>query len=412
MQTFEEYYTATIRAARTPARPLEHGECQSPAAKRCRLCFAVDLTYEKEIALKNKALQQFWRDHQPQTPLAPLVVSPLGRGYRTVTKRKAFHRNDGVLLGLIDPSERGSETSFNVVRCAIEPEEHALIYHTLEAALAKRYADQLAQSLNYVIIKGSYTEFAVIFNVRETSPSIIRAANTLSKSLTHAVGKITGVFLYEEESHGRYYMGTKNTRVQPRLNKLFGKSELYQRIAGRSFLYSPLSFSQVNQSILEDLVNTAAELLNLSRNQTLYDLYCGYGLFSLCLAEKAGKVIGVEISPDSVESATANATRNHIANARFIRSDITATSLQRILMKASPDDVVLLDPPRNGTAAGVIEMIAARKPKRVLHLFCNIDLLPAELKRWNSCGYRPIHAIPFDLFPGTCEVEIGVVLEV
>lgn len=367
--------------------------------------------YEKEVALKNKALQDFWRHHQPQTPLAPLVVSPLGRGYRTVTKRKAFHRKDGILLGLINPSESGSETSFNVIRCAIEPKEHARIYSTAQSSLGKPYARTLAGVLNYVIIKGSYTEFAVILNVQEVSASIIKAANTLSKSLTHAIEDITGLFLFEEESYGRYYLGTKNPRIQPRFKKIFGKAEIYQRIAGRSFLYPPLSFSQVNHSIIEMLVATAGDLLDLNMTQTLYDLYCGYGLFSLCLAEKAGKVIGVELSMQSVEAAAANARRNNIANARFFRSDINAESLRRIMKHAASHDAVLLDPPRNGTAAGVIECIASCRPALVLHILCNIDLLPSELKRWKACGYKPVRAIPFDLFPGTSEVEVMVVLD-
>jgi tRNA/tmRNA/rRNA uracil-C5-methylase (TrmA/RlmC/RlmD family) len=243
------------------------------------------------------------------------------------------------------------------------------------------------------------------------SASIIKAANTLSKSLTHAVGKITGVFLYEEESHGRYYMGTKNPRVQLHLRKIFGKGEVYQRIAGLSFLYSPLSFSQVNHSIVEALVAKAAGLLDLQKDQTLYDLYCGYGLFSLCLADKVGKTVGVEMSPQSVEAAIANAKRNKLPHARFIRSDISGTSLRRIMSGSSVNDAVILDPPRKGTAEGVIETIAARKPKRVLHLFCNIDLLSSELRRWKDCGYKPVRAIPFDLFPGTSEVETMVELE-
>ena len=412
MHTFEEYFTTVVRAAAIPPRIIQPGECQSAASKRCRLCFAVDLTYEKEIALKNKALREFWRHHVPQTPLSPLVVSPLGRAYRTVTKRKAFLRKGRAHLGLIDPSESGSERWFSVIRCAIEPEEHARIYSAIRACLEKPYSTDLGENMNYVIIKGSYTEFTVILNVGEISASIIRAANTLSKSLTYSCKNVVSLFLYEEASHGRYYMGAKNPGVQPHLKKIFGKSEIYQRIAGRGFLYSPLSFSQVNQSIVERLVAQAGELLAFNKNQTLYDLYCGYGLFSVCLADKVRRVVGVEVSPQSVEAAEANATRNSIANARFIRSDITATSLEHILKHASPDDVVLLDPPRNGTAEGVIEAIAARKPKRILHLFCNIDLLSSELQRWKSCGYKPIRAIPFDLFPGTSEVEIMVMLEV
>lgn len=409
MRTFEEYFRSAIRAAAITPRPLQPGECQSTSAKRCHLCYAVDLTYEAEVRLKGKALQEFWRQVS-RSPLAPLIASPLGRAYRTVTKRKAFHRTDSVILGLIDPSEDGPETSFNVVRCAIEPEGHARIYAAVQAAMSKPHARSLAGSLNYVVIKGSYSEFTIIFSVSEVSASVVKAANTLSKSLSRSFPQVVGLFLFEDRSRGRYYLGTSNPRVKQVFRKVYGKNEIYQQIAGRSFLYSPLSFSQVNQSIAETMVGKTDDLLDLKKNQTLYDLYCGYGLFSLCLAGKAGQVVGVEISTESVASAIANARRNSVKNSRFFRSDITAQTVQRIMMNATNSDVVLLDPPRKGTAPGVIEAIAAKSPQRVLHIFCNIDLMPAELSRWQSCGYKVACAVPLDLFPGTSAVETMVVL--
>ncbi len=409
MRTFEEYFRSAIRAAAITPRPLQPGECQSSSAKRCHLCHAVDLTYEAEVRLKGKALQEFWRQVS-HAPLAPLIASPLGRAYRTVTKRKAFHRTESVVLGLIDPSEDGAETSFNVVHCAIEPEGHAQIYAAVQSAMSKPHARSLADSLNYVVIKGSYSEFTIIFSVAEVSASVAKAANTLSKALTRSFPQVVGLFLFEDRSRGRYYLGTSNSRAKQVFRKVYGKNEIYQQIAGRSFLYSPLSFSQVNQSIVEMMIGTASELLDLKKTQTLYDFYCGYGLFSLCLAGKAKQVVGAEISAESIASASANAKRNTVKNSRFFRSDITGEALQRIMMNATNNDVVLLDPPRKGTGPGVIEAIAAKSPQRVLHIFCNIDLMPAEISRWQSCNYRVEHAIPLDLFPGTPAVETMVLL--
>jgi len=411
MSTFEECFVDAIKEAHVPPRPLENGECQTRAGRRCNLCFAVDLQYEDERRIKNTSLQKFWRQQFPTVQLSSLVCSPRERCYRTVTKRKAFASNGTVQLGLIGLTARGAQKPMDVMRCAIEPPEHAVIYDQTQQSLGKPYAEPLARELKYVIIKGSYTEFSVILNVHSISPTLVRSANTLSKSLTHVCDKITGVFLFEDDSDGSYYLGSAETRQARRFRKIFGKGEIYQTTLGRSFLYSPLSFSQVNQSIIEPMVTEARKLLDLNKTVGVFDLYCGYGLFGLCLSDRAKTVTGVDMSHASVASAIANSRRQKAENVRFVQSDITADSLPRTLKNAGQGDVVILDPPRSGTAEGVIELIAAKQPARVLHVFCEIDLISKEIERWEKSGYRVSRAIPFDMFPGTAEVEVMVLLE-
>ena len=411
MKTLEEHLSKVISQSHKRGRPLKEGECQSPQGSRCTLCHAVDLTYEEEVSLKEEALQTHWKEHFSLPLLSRLVASPFGRGYRTVTKRRAFHVRGSVRLGLIAPAEEGSYKPFDVVECAIEPEGHAPIYRKVQEILEKPYAQPLADVLSYMIIKGNYMEYAVMINVRKVSPDVARAVNTLSKSLTHIFPAITSVFLYQDESSGRYYLGRSNKGKQPTVRKVFGKPDIHQRICGRSFLYSPLTFSQVNQSIADVFVTCAGELLALDKATTLLDLYCGYGLFALCLADKSHSVLGVEVSPEAIASAIHNAKRQKISNVRFLRSNITADSVARMIQPAHGRTVVLLDPPRSGTAEGVIECIAARKPARVVHIFCNIDIMPAELTRWTDDGYALTKAIPFDMFPGTSSIEMMVLLE-
>ena len=71
---------------------------------------------------------------------------------------------------------------------------------------------------------------------------------------------------------------------------------------------------------------------------------------------------------------------------------------------------MLLDPPRGGTAEGVIEVLAAKRPGRVVHLFCDIDIMPAEIRRWEASGYVREKVIPFDMFPGTSTIEVVTLL--
>jgi tRNA/tmRNA/rRNA uracil-C5-methylase (TrmA/RlmC/RlmD family) len=229
--------------------------------------------------------------------------------------------------------------------------------------------------------------------------------------MTRICERIVGVYVYEGDSGGRYYLGTKSIRSSPSIRKLYGKGEIYQKILGRSFLYSPLSFSQINPSIVESMVSRAGQILHLENGITLFDLYCGYGLFSLCLAAGTQKVVGIEASHDAVESAIANAKRHESLNVRFVCRDITSSSIQSLMRNAGPEDVVVLDPPRGGAGEGVIESIATKRPARVLHLFCNIDLMPKEINRWVAAKYKIAAAIPFDMFPGTSTVETMVLFE-
>jgi tRNA/tmRNA/rRNA uracil-C5-methylase (TrmA/RlmC/RlmD family) len=175
-------------------------------------------------------------------------------------------------------------------------------------------------------------------------------------------------------------------------------------------VFPPLAFAQINHFLLDTLTAKAATMLAPDPRATVYDLYCGYGLFALTLAGQLDRTIGADIAHSSIEAARANASRLGITNARFLRSNLNAPAVAELVRTMSPNDVVLLDPPRNGTAPGILETIASRKPKRILHVFCNIDLLPETVSQWNRAGYAVNEAVPMDMFPGTSSVEVLVLL--
>ncbi len=361
--------------------------------------------------MKDAALQEFWKTTVPtDIPLQPLVQSPRGRRYRAVSKRKVVHRRQGYILSLMTPDEGGSSSPIQVLDCLIEPETHAAIFAKIAGTLARQGDSPLLEALNYVIIKGNLKEHAVILNVRSISGPVVKQANALSRSLTSAVDAVKSVFLFEGEADDRFYLGTKRPDAAPVFRRLFGPEQLYEHVHGRSFLFNPLAFSQVNPSILDALVRKLEGVLALNARETFYDLYCGYGLFAVSLAGLSQRVLGAEWSHASVLDAKRNAERNGVTNARFVRTDIDGTTVGSLLGQSRPSDVAVLDPPRNGTAPGTIEVLASKRLRKVVHLFCNIDLLPSEVARWSQSGYTLDEAIPFDMFPGTDSVEVMTVL--
>src|SRR5699024_9309214 len=109
-------------------------------------------------------------------------------------------------------------------------------------------------------------------------------------------------------------INTKKTNVILGLeNKvIYGNGKINDYIDDLIFEISPLSFFQVNPVQTEVLYNKALEYANLSKNDTVFDIYCGIGTISLFLARKASKVYGIEIIEDAIKDAKINASINKL----------------------------------------------------------------------------------------------------
>lgn len=407
MTTYKDFLDRALRTL-PAAQDLPQGFCNAGTGRRCSLCSASRITYETEVAAKRDALQRFWEQHFPASLLAPLRVSPHGRMYRSLSKRKLFVQGREVLLGLIDPGETRTDGILPVDACAIEQRSHQDVYRRIKDATSLPALRSLFPVLRYVIVRGDEQHTLVILNVTETPPSLLKAANALSKILTTAPSTVRAVFLHEDESDGRYFLGSGHQAGGMRPRKLFGLQGLKHDVDGKRFFYPPASFSQVNHSALDGLAGTVRTLLRPDGTGTCLDLYCGYGLFGLVLAGSYKHVLGADMSPDAIDAAQDNAARQHARNARFVRSTLDEDSLEILLRRCKPPLSVVLDPPRGGTAEGILPLLAAFSPVRVVHLFCNIDRMPEELKQWEQEGYQVDAAVPVDMFPGTAAVEIVV----
>ncbi len=401
----------TQHYSKLPQRPLHAGECQTASKKRCSLCFAGRIDYPTELKYKELALKEYLNSLKIGVPMRPLIASPEGRVYRTISKRKAFLVNRQFSLGLIGVEDDTLKSyPMTVGQCMIEPKIHTDVYRIMQEYLQKKEHLSLAEEFNYVVVKGHDAEAAVIFNMNHFSSANRKEINRLSKHLTHKVKNIAGVFVFTDEERSKYYLRgnpKKDDRVNTRpIAKIFGKEKLFHKVGSTKFVHSPLSFSQTNHSILEPFITSARNLLSLNKEDILFDLYCGYGLFSLTLAPDVRKIIGIELSKASIHDAIDNARINKTSNVKFTGADISTHSLHRLLSSYRGSFKVLLDPPRGGTSEGVIELIGERKPEKVLHIFCNAEIIERELKRWDKAGYAPAAVQPFDMFPGTGEMEV------
>lgn len=189
---------------------------------------------------------------------------------------------------------------------------------------------------------------------------------------------------------------------------IVGKSYLREIFAGIELHIAADTFFQINTSAAELLFQAIVDQLNLQGDETIIDAYCGVGTFSLPLARKVRKVIGIEINSSSVEQAKKNAALNQITNVSFYTGKVK-NCISNIEHKP---DILILDPPRKGCDPQVIETILNLQPSCIVYISCKPATLARDIQLLCHSGiYQPVFIQPADFFPQTTHVECYVILK-
>ena len=207
-------------------------------------------------------------------------------------------------------------------------------------------------------------------------------------------------------------INTKQTNViLGKENKvLWGKDSITDYIGDIKFNISPMSFYQVNPIQTEVLYNKAMEYAGLSGDETVFDIYCGIGTISLFLAQKAKKVIGVEIVPEAIADAKNNAALNDMENTEF-HVGAAEEVIPRLYKQGYEADVVVVDPPRKGCDEALLDTIVKMGVEKLVYVSCNPSTLARDLRYLEDRGYRTVEVQPVDMFPFTFHVETVVMIE-
>jgi 23S rRNA (uracil1939-C5)-methyltransferase len=165
----------------------------------------------------------------------------------------------------------------------------------------------------------------------------------------------------------------------------------------------------VNPVQTEVLYSKVMEYADLTGIETVLDLYCGIGTISLLLAQKAGRVIGIETVEAAVRDAWANAELNGIFNASFMVGMVEKVMPQLVESDRKPD-VIVVDPPRKGCDESVLQAIIKMNPNRIVYVSCNPATLARDLRILEDGGYSTKKVQPVDMFPHSAHVETVVLM--
>ena len=204
-----------------------------------------------------------------------------------------------------------------------------------------------------------------------------------------------------------YCINTDDTNVilGREIVNLFGPGYITDYIGNVRYRISPQSFYQVNPVQTEKLYGTALEYAGLTGTETVWDLYCGIGTISLFLAQKAGRVYGVEAVPQAVADARENARLNGLTNVEFFEGRAEEVLPRMYAENRIAADLVVVDPPRKGCDAACLDTIVKMAPRRVVYVSCDSATLARDLKYLCGAGYEVEKVRCCDMFGWTGHVE-------
>ncbi len=215
------------------------------------------------------------------------------------------------------------------------------------------------------------------------------------KRYGNAIGFIESNVTKLENIQGIYISYPKSKGIS------IGKTYDIENISkyGLTLQISATSFHQTNSELNEILIDKALLLAAPSKKDTVLDLFCGAGNFSLPMATKAGKVIGVDFDGSAIKDAQNNMQINKLNNIQFKVQDLSGSFKNNFIA-----NIVILDPPRTG-ALHILPDIVAMKPEKIIYVSCDSASFARDSKLLVDANFRLESLSILDFFPQTYHTE-------
>ena len=386
-------------------------EKKCPVARQCGGCQIQELSYDAQLAFKEKKVcgnleriggfapefldkvmepicgmeDPFYYRNKAQFPFGTdkngNIVTGFyaGRTHAIIPNTECalgVPVNKVILEAILDYMNENGVTAYN------EETQRGLVRHVLI-----RYGFKTDEIMVCLVINGDH----------------VKCADKLVEKLVKIPGMTSITYSVNKEN--------TNVIMGKDIGVLWGQGYITDYIGDVKYQISPLSFFQVNPVQTEKLYGYALEYAGLKGEETVWDLYCGIGTISLFLAQKAKKVYGVEIIPQAIDDARHNAEINGFENAEFFVGKAEEVLPEQYEVNHVYADVIVVDPPRKGCDEVLLRTMVHMKPERIVYVSCDSATLARDLKYLCEHGYEITRARAVDQFPHTVHVEACVLLE-
>ncbi len=380
---------------------IKRGSC--PVYKKCGGCQLQNLTYQEQLAFKqkkvSKLLSQFCK-------VQPIIGMESPFHYRNKVQA-AFRtdRNGRIISGVY---QSGTHRIVSIDECMIEDaiadKIIVAVRKMLKSFKLTTYDEDTQRGfLRHILVKRGFATNEVML-VLVTGTPVFPSKNNFVKAITKEFPEIKTVVQNINPYRTNLVLGD----VQ---KILYGKGYIEDILCGCKFRISPKSFYQINPIQTEVLYGKAIEFAKLKGNETVLDTYCGIGTIGIIAAKNgAGSVIGVELNKDAVKDAVQNARANDLKNIRFYQGD-AGEFMEAASEEDEKPDVVFMDPPRAGSDKKFLSSLIKMSPKTVVYISCNPETMARDLYYLTQNSTYKVRKIqPVDMFPHTSHIETVALL--
>ena len=403
----ERYARAELLAVERPSPDRRAPPCA--VAERCGGCPLMALAPAAQRAQKrHRLIESLARiGGLGAVPVEDVLTAgePDGLGYRAKTAMPVGAGPDGPIVGFYG---RGTHALVEAAACPVtDPRVRAIVAGVRDSAEAvglAPYDERSGQGLlRHIVVRvatGTGQSLALVV----TAAPAVEAMAELALAVRARLPALTLFAQSVQAGRTNRILGEGPARI------LFGPPAIEERVGPLRLQLSATAFFQVNPLVAEAMYARAVAELRLRGGERVIDAHCGVGAIGLwAAAAGAGSVVGFDTSRAAIEDARENARMNGL-DAEFACGPAESLYPRRFGAGHAPD-AVLLDPPRAGAAAALLDALRASPPARLVYVSCSPETLARDLRRLVEGGrFEVERVVPVDLFPHTAHLEAIAVL--
>ncbi len=369
-----------------------------PVNKKCGSCAYQGIPYNEQLKKKKKEAAKLLK---PYCEVKGILGMEHPYEYRNKVHAVFGRLKNGTIIS--GTYEANSHRIVPVDSCMIENQKADDIIRSIRE-LAKSFKIKIYDEdtgyglLRHVLVRVGHHSGQIMVVLVLSSP-VMPGKNNFVKALLKLHPEITTIVLNVNDKRTSMILGEKEKAI-------YGKGYIEDTLCGLTFRISPKSFYQINTEQTEVLYRKAIRLADLKGKERVLDAYCGIGTIGMAAAKYAKEVIGVELNPDAVRDARANAKSNGVKNIQFYQNDAGKFMVQMAAQEGKGAiDVVFMDPPRAGSDETFMSSVVKLAPKKVVYVSCNPETLARDLGYFKKNGYDAQEAWVVDMFPWTSGIE-------
>ncbi len=371
----------------------------------CGGCQTMHIEYDEQLSLKEEMLAQTIARYTniPQETLKIDSMQGMNtpKYYRHKAQMPVKNTKTGLTTGLY---ELNSNNLVPIIDCPVHAENINFVNRKVlqicdENEVFAFDPETMRGLLRYVVIRESHHTGEIQVTL------VITIFNNVLHKVAKEILKIRGV-----ESVGiSKNKDAKNIEIfGEEVEILAGKNTIAEGIGNIKYDLKPKAFYQLNPSQAIKLYGHIKDNIDFTKERNIIDAYCGAGAISMLLAPHAERVVGVDVSKESLYSALHNKKLNKFENVNFFQGEVK-NILPKLYDKGFNPDTVIIDPPRSGIDEKTLDLLTRKVVDKIIYVSCNPSTLAKNLKVLLK-KYKITSITPFDMFPQTAHIESVTVL--